>query len=65
MNEHFEKCKSCRTELKAHMGTHRLLAEKLDRTPVNDSVRNEILAKIGKPLTSSHSWFIKSEENDV
>jgi len=59
MNEHFEKCNSCRTELKTHMGTHRLLAEKLDRTPVSDNVRNEILAKIRKPVTSSQSWFIR------
>ena len=59
MNEHFEKCNSCRTELKAHMGTHRLLAEKLEHTPVNDDVRDKIIAKMREQETASPNWLFK------
>lgn len=59
MNEHFEKCNSCSTELKVHIGTHRLLAEKLEHTPVKVDIRNKIIATIRKQESSAQNWFIR------
>ena len=52
IDTHIENCAHCRTELKAQMGLHHLLSEKLERIPVDAALREKIVNRIAAGLSS-------------
>lgn len=59
VNAHLESCDLCRTELKAHLGAHRLLKEKLEKTPASQDFRKQLESRIFEDESRITSWIMK------
>jgi anti-sigma factor (TIGR02949 family) len=59
IDAHLEECESCRKEMQAQMGVHRLLSEKLERAKADPELRNRVISKTLGQNPVNGLWFFR------
>ena len=59
IDQHIEKCEVCRKELKAQVGLHRLLSEKLEAVKAPENLRKSIVSGIARRRVLTPNWLFR------
>ncbi len=59
IDTHLEECDSCRKEMQAQMGVHRLLSEKLERVKADPELKQQIIKKTVGQSKAKQFWFVR------